>query len=101
MRSTSLRSIPKSASGARNAKPPAMARYFSTISLSVIVLYSNLHVLYPNVRAGISVRRVDVKKIRFSHLSEGLAQFRSSVLCAEERAGRTRNSLRLIEVGHF
>src|SRR5579871_2655745 len=36
MRSASARSRPKSARGARKAKPPAMARYLSTMSRSVI-----------------------------------------------------------------
>src|SRR5271169_4551940 len=94
MRSASLGSKPKSASGARNAKPPAMAKYFSTIWRSVIV--SN-----PNVRAGISVGRIDVKQIRLFHLPQGFAQFRGSVLGAEEPAGRSLDPLRLVEAGNF
>src|SRR5579863_9090957 len=86
--------MPKSASGARNAKPPAMARYFSTISRSVI--FSD-----PNIRAGIPVRRIDVKQVRFFHFSEGVAQFRGAVPGAEKRAGRSFDPLRLVEAGNF
>src|ERR1017187_3993802 len=55
----------------------------------------------PDVRAGISVRRIDVKQICLRHLSQGLAPFRGSVLCAENRSGRSLDPLRLIEAGNF
>src|ERR1700692_2176484 len=58
------------------------------------------HDLNPNVRSRISVRRVDVKQICLLHLSEGLAEFRGSVLGAEKRTGRSLDSLGLIEVGN-
>ena len=55
----------------------------------------------PDVRAGISVRRIDVKQIRLFHLSQSLAQFRGAVLCAESAPGEASNPLRLVQAGNF
>src|ERR1700722_19069951 len=108
MRSTSPRSRPNPASGARNVKPPAISRYFSTISFSVIFygfiagckVRPTRH-SDPYVRTGIRVRRIHVKQIGFRNLPQGGAQFPRTVLRAEKRAGRSLNPLRLVQAGNF
>ena len=55
----------------------------------------------PQVRAGISIRHVDVKQIRLVDFAQSLAQFCGAMFRAIQSAGSFLDSVGLIEAGNF